>query len=273
MRRRIGARLPAPTSPGSTGESKSTPVTESSGTGEPPTSLEPGSPTEALPAGTATSEPAAPFRFFSGTSFWNKQLSATAPLNASSAAYIAAFDKEIAQEEEDKKGPFINTTEWSVPIYTVPASQAEVKVALVGARSARTLQAAWDSVSLPSNAQPAAGTDKHLVVWQPSSDMLWEFWRLEKAASGWQAEWGGAIKDVSGNPGVYGPEAWEGAEDGWGASATSLSMAGGLITLEDLQLGQINHALAIGIPNPRAGSLFFARSPYRWQVHLAAFAS
>ena len=40
---------------------------------------------------------------------------------------------------------------------------------------------------------------------------------------------------------------------GWGASATSLSIAGGLITLEDLEKGQINHALAIAIPNARGG--------------------
>jgi hypothetical protein len=36
-------------------------------------------------------------------------------------------------------------------------------------------------------------------------------------------------------------------------SATSLSVAGGLITLEDLELGQIDHALAIAIPNTRKG--------------------
>jgi hypothetical protein len=32
-----------------------------------------------------------------------------------------------------------------------------------------------------------------------------------------------------------------------------LSIAGGLITLEDLEKGQINHALAIALPNVRAG--------------------
>jgi hypothetical protein len=32
-----------------------------------------------------------------------------------------------------------------------------------------------------------------------------------------------------------------------------LSIAGGLITLEDLALGQINHALALSVPNVRAG--------------------
>jgi hypothetical protein len=37
------------------------------------------------------------------------------------------------------------------------------------------------------------------------------------------------------------------------SSASSLSIAGGLITLEDLELGQINHALEIGVPDVRAG--------------------
>ena len=32
-----------------------------------------------------------------------------------------------------------------------------------------------------------------------------------------------------------------------------MSIAGGLITLEDLELGQINHALAMAVPNVRAG--------------------
>ena len=37
------------------------------------------------------------------------------------------------------------------------------------------------------------------------------------------------------------------------SSASSLSIVGGLITLEDLERGQINHALAMAIPDPRAG--------------------
>jgi hypothetical protein len=61
------------------------------------------------------------------------------------------------------------------------------------------------------------------------------------------------MQNASSDPGVYGPEAWPGAGTGWGASASSLSIAGGLITLEDLEKGVINHALAIGIPAPRAG--------------------
>ncbi len=194
-----------------------------------------------------------PFRFFSPKSFWNRPIPTHARIDRRSAAIIGVFDKEIATTTEVKKGPTILTTAWSVPIYTVPADQPTVKVTLESVSPSHVLQSAWDAVPLPADAQPAAGTDKHLVVWQPSTDRLWEFWRLEQAPTGWQAAWGGAMRNVATNLGVYGRKAWPSASPYWGASASSLSIAGGLITLEDLERGQINHALAIGIPDVRAG--------------------
>ncbi|HXB63894.1 MAG TPA: hypothetical protein VNV42_03350 [Solirubrobacteraceae bacterium] len=195
----------------------------------------------------------APWRPFAATSFWNKQTVATAPLDPSSAAVVGALGKEVAQDEQAKEGPAINTTSWSVPIYTVPATQRTVEVRLPYASlpSRIALQAAWEAVPLPANAQPAAGADKQLVVWQPSTKRLWEFWHLEKTIAGWEAFWGGAMQNALTDSGAYGPEAWSGAATSWGASASSLSIAGGLITLEDLEKGTINHALAIAVPNTR----------------------
>jgi hypothetical protein len=203
----------------------------------------------------AKEESAAPFRFFSPTSFWNEELSAEAPLDPSSAAVVGAFDEEVAKEEASTQQPTINTTAWSVPVYTVPAGQSLVEVTQTfpyGGKVTPALQSAWDAVPLPADALPAVGTDKLLVVWQPSTDKLWEFWHLEKTEAGWQAKWGGAIENVSSDSGAYGPEAWPGAKSNWGAAATSLPIAGGLITLEDLEKGQINHALAMSLPYTRA---------------------
>ena len=191
-----------------------------------------------------------PFRFFSPSSFWNRSLPTNAPLDPRSAAIVGAFAKEIA-------GPRgINTTAYSVPIYTVPADQPLVDITLIDplrAPGGFALVSAWHAVPLPSNAQPAAGSDKQLVVWQPSKDRLWEFWELSKISNGWKAAWGGAMNRASSDPGTYGPEAWPGATQLWGASASSLSIAGGLIRLEDLERGKIKHALAMAIPHPRAG--------------------
>jgi hypothetical protein len=190
-----------------------------------------------------------PFRFFAPTSFWNKEVPADAVLDPTSAASIAWLNALIANPDS---GPNINTVDYSVPIYTVSRSQPTVRVKLEGGK-ATSLQSAWNAVPLPPNAHPASGTDGHLVVWQPSTDRLWEFWRLAHGPKGWKAVWGGAMQGVSSNPGVYGPEAWPGARTSWGGDASSLSLAGGLITLEDLADGQINHALALAIPDVRAG--------------------
>lgn len=61
------------------------------------------------------------------------------------------------------------------------------------------------------------------------------------------------MRHVSSSPGIYTRKTWPGARSFWGASGSSLSIAGGLITLEDLEKGQINHALAMAVPNVRAG--------------------
>lgn len=202
-------------------------------------------------AATSTQTPI-PFRFFSLGGFWNVMTPATAALDPSSPAVVAALGKIEVAEELAGHGPTINTTSWSVPIYTVSAGQKMVRVALVE-HIAAPLQASWSEVPLPANAQPASGADQQLVIWQPSIDRMWEFWGLEKVGEGWHASWGGAMRNVSTNQGVYGPEAWEGASTSWGASASSLPLAGGLITLEDLGMGKINHALAISVPNVRKG--------------------
>jgi hypothetical protein len=193
-----------------------------------------------------------PFRFFAPRSPWNRPLPATAPVDPQSAPIVRRLVAEIARERGAGAGPTINTLSYSVPIYTVPAEQPMVQVGLTAPR-ATTLRASWAEVPLPPDAHPASGSDGHLVLWQPSSDRLWEFWRLVHDNRGWRASWGGSMQNASSSPGVYGPEAWPGATRSWGASASSLSIAGGVVTLEDLERGEINHALAIATPNIRGG--------------------
>jgi hypothetical protein len=151
-----------------------------------------------------------------------------------------------------------------VPIYTVPAGQRTVKVTLEKGPGSATnpLQRAWRSVPLPAHARAASGSDKHLVIWQPSTDRMWEFWAFENTLTGPVARWGGAMREVSRNKGVYdssawrrtltGRAAWRAETGGWGATGTSLPVVGGLITLEDLRRGRIEHALAMAVPNARA---------------------
>ena len=210
-------------------------------------------PTSGSPRAPGVASTNSPFRFFSASSFWNEPVAASQSLAPNSPQLVEALTAEIATEEQSAEGPWVDTTSYSVPVYTVPADQPTVPVTLGRGRAARALQSAFAAVPLPSNAQPAIGTDSVLALWQPSTDRLWEFWRLKRVGTGWEATWGGAMQHVSTDPGVYGTGVWPGSKPWWGSSASSLSLVGGLITLEDLQSGQIDHALAIAIPEVRAG--------------------
>jgi hypothetical protein len=199
----------------------------------------------------------APERFFSPTSFWNTPVPAAVPLDPSSDAIVDSLARQVAAERAARKGPAVITTEYSVPIYTVGADQASEEVRLESPYSATALRAAWKAVPLPPTAEAAYGRDRHLVLWQPSSDRLWEFWHLAGGPGDWRADWGGAIQGASESSGAYGPAAWPGASPSWGASASSLSIAGGLITLRDLERGSIDHALAMSLRDVRAQTFFF----------------
>lgn len=178
-------------------------------------------------------------RPFAADSFWNAPLSRTASIAGNSARLVAALGRQV-----DTAGVWINSRQYSTPVYTVGPDQPTVKVALD--TFAPTLQADFAAVPLPPNAIPARGSDGHLTVYQPASDALWEFWQLRLAADGWHARWGGKMTGVSDNPGYFAAPL--------GATGTSLPLLGGLIRIGELRSGRIDHALALAIPRPKADS-------------------
>lgn len=194
-------------------------------------------------------------RLFSADSIWNAEPPAEAEIDPESVRLITALAREVKAELRRGIGPWIATGKASAPIYQVPARQRTVAVQLQDPTLwwRVSLQAAFDAVPIPAGAQPATGPDAQLVIWQPSSDKLWEFFQIRKRGGVWHAAWGGAIQDVSDSPGYYTSSSWPGALPQWGATATSLPVAAGEITLADLRRRSIDHALAIDLPAPRAG--------------------
>jgi hypothetical protein len=182
--------------------------------------------------------PTAP-RVFAADSVWNAPLPADAPLDPASGALVADLRRQLGLG-----APWINTTSYSTPVYRVPADQPTVRVTLDVPYE--PLQKAWDAVPLPRDARPAPGTDEELVVWQRSTDTMWEFWHLRRVGGAWRARWGGRMTHVSRSPGYF-----TGGQRTWGATATSLPLLGGLITVDDLAQHRIDHALALSIPQAR----------------------
>jgi len=78
----------------------------------------------------------------------------------------------------------------------------------------------------------------------------------------WHASFGGFISEVSKNPGYYQDLTDSGGnilqQSHWGAAATGLPLAGGLITKLDVDRGRIDHALSLGLLNSTANSLLRA---------------
>lgn len=183
-------------------------------------------------------------RLFAPTSIWNAPLAANAPLAPNSAQLASALSSEVSREIGNRTGPWINTNTYSVPVYTVGAKVPTVHVTLDGYNP--VLQQEYDAVPMPAGAHSAGGSDQSVVIYQPSSDTLWEFWLASRQADGWHARWGGEMTHVSTNPGYF--------PGSYGASGTSLALLGGLMTIHELQAGEIDHALAIAIPNTAAGT-------------------
>jgi hypothetical protein len=185
----------------------------------------------------AVSTPASAAQLFAPGSFWNTPLSSQAPIAPDSESLVADLQAQVTRE-----GAWINTYQYSVPVYTVPASQPTVKVQLDSGYT--PLQTDFAAVPLPSDARPAPGADAHLSVFQPSTDTLWDFWKLTRAADGWHARWGGKMRNVSRDAGYF--------PDPVGATGSGLPLLGGLIRIDELRTGVIDHALALGIPEVKA---------------------
>src|SRR3712207_1398327 len=91
---------------------------------------------------------------FAADSFWKTPLAAP---------YVADLKRQVTTY-----GTWINPREHSAPVYTVPSDQPTVRVKLDNVQT--LLQAAGEAVPIPPEAKPAAGTDRTMTIYQPSTD-------------------------------------------------------------------------------------------------------
>jgi hypothetical protein len=212
---------------------------------EEPPAKEP--PATETPKEEPSSGPSYALRLFSALSFFNQPLAASAPQAPDSAQLVAAFNHQV---QTYGGHVVINTTEWSAPVYTVPANAPTVAVVAQNSTCPRSegifqpFAQDMSAVPIPAGAQAANGTDEDMVVWQPSSGHEWELWRARREGGQWTACWGGEFQDARTSEGVL-PEPL-------GVSAAGLSILAGQIHLEELQQGTITHALEVTMPDTAA---------------------
>jgi hypothetical protein len=196
-------------------------------------------------------------RPFAPDSTWNTPLAADAPLDPTSRARTEALAADIKAKSARGMQPWPGVGHTT--FYTVARDQPRVSVKLRTGPWGAPLQHVLDAgVPIPDRAVPGAGTDGHMVVWQPSTDTMWELWQARRAGRGWQASWGGAMQSVSKSPGYYTNRSWSGLSPGegwnWGATASSLPEAAGLVRIAELRAGHIDHAVAVDTAQPCKGA-------------------
>ena len=203
----------------------------------------------------AGGEPAAasPSRPYAATSFWNAPLPVSTATDPKSRLYAA----DIAGQIQAYYGnAAINTTNYSAPVYEVGATVPPTAVKFLNCQNKTWVDPAFlaqvSAVPIPANAVPAGGNDNEMVIWQPSTDTVWELWKAQKRDDGWYACWGGRIQNASSSQGVFAKN--------YGVAATGLSLLGGMMRIDELQAGQINHALDFSLVRTRS-------SVYSWPAN------
>jgi hypothetical protein len=207
----------------------------------------------APPDGSGTSTAA--WRPFADSSPWNTPIAADAGVDPGSAQMILDFASVPGQ------GSFwINIQDYSVPVYFVDSTvtpQVTV-VAGLGGTGFRT-GAANDGVAqgsglapIPSNAMPAAGSDRHLLVVDKKTRTEWGFYNAASSGAGWTAD-EASTQDLAGS-GVRPPESVGPWWAGHGPRACGFGLMAGLITTDDIRAGHIQHALVIAYPHIRSST-------------------
>ena len=205
--RRCAKRRDAPSQPAGggsggappSGTSSSSPPGESltealPAKGSPPLPAPPAeAPAKETPKGEPSGDLSYALRLFSAQSFFNQPLAAS-PQAPDSAQLVAAFNHQV---QTYYGHVVINTTEWSAPVYTVPANAPTTAVVARNSSCPRgegifqPFAQDMSAVPIPAGAQAAKGTDEDMVVWQPSSGHEWELWRAQREDGQWTACWGG----------------------------------------------------------------------------------
>lgn len=181
--------------------------------------------------------PGVPF----GPSFWGQPLPGVTPVNPNSSIYVNELVQALADSAPVSRQCYLSTV-GAPPIYVVPRNQHRVQVS----RQYRYNKHLYDTVlaggiPIPALAQQSANTDHTMIIYQPSTNTLWELWRAQRGSNGgWEIGWGGKMTDVSGSDGI-----WPRHE---GTSATGDALLGVVTRIEELQDGQIEHPVDLELP-------------------------
>jgi hypothetical protein len=171
------------------------------------------------------------------------------PLSSRSAAYVTSIGRGEPVHADFGSGLW-DGGPIGIPITTVPATQAKVKV---------TFQYAGESdkgpYPVPAGAAieggPKSRGDRHILLLDPAHCMDYELYAAYPLSGGaWKAG-SGAIYDLRSDR--LRPATWTSAD------AAGLPILPGLVTWAEVKAGHIDHAIRVTVPRSQAAYLWPAR--------------
>jgi hypothetical protein len=186
------------------------------------------------------------WRPFNDASPWNTPI-------ASGASVAPDSDTLIADLAASSPWSYlsINIDQYSIPVYVVDSSTppATMQATIIGGEG---FDNGLASLRIPAGAVVAQGTDRHLCIVDRQNQREWGFWDTHQTGNGTWTCSVGASADLSGT-GVRPPKdnrpTWRMSV---GARACGYALSAGLITVEEMRAGQIEHALVIAYPHIRS---------------------
>jgi hypothetical protein len=194
------------------------------------------------------------WRPFSSTSPWNTPIPSNPAIDPDSATFIADLSTLTGQGQQALS---VNIQGYSIPVYYVDSTVPFVNVmADLGGTGFRTGAASDGTVPgsgmapIPAGATPAAGTDRHLCVVDETAEMSWDLYNANDGTSGWTASLAASM-DLT-TDGVRPPTNDSPWWAGQGARACGFPLIAGLITVDEVKAGRIEHALVLAYPHIRS---------------------
>ncbi|MCJ8505911.1 hypothetical protein MRU69_13780 [Kocuria flava] len=188
-----------------------------------PSTTFPGTVAEASSSATTVSEE----KPFAGTSPFNVPIPEQPALDPNSAAMVAQASRSARV--------YANLYEFGIPVHSAPVGTPRHDVSCTAPWGTCPFQDR--SVAIPSHAAPNSGSDGAMVVMDATTNTVSEFWQARRSADGrWTTTWG-AINSLSGS--------------GWGGNSTGsgASRLGGVIRVDEIGSGVIDHALVVQSDN------------------------
>lgn len=190
------------------------------------------------------------WRPFSAGSPWNQRIPAGAPSDLGSTALIADLASRGAL--------YVNIKDWSIPVYFIDADKTprhdvgDLRPGIYGAGFAFPR-----SIPIPDGAvaSPPVGedSDNHLCIVDKARHLEWGMWAARQDKTGRWFTGLGAVTDLSGT-GVAPP--WFAAQrdlDSHRARASGFPLIAGLMRVDEIKAGRIDHALVFAYDHCRTG--------------------